>query len=207
MRHINLSYVRTFCMVHILAHRLFSMADDSIQDAERSVWRIERFSSIYEAVSSTCYLHQEVTRSNRAVGFGHARWVNMGALSKMCWLAVCLQTFCLAICRGVRDARGSRRPVNDAFEGLMYIARLLHLVQRGEAHRMHVGVTRRGFFRMDRLLLDTGILTFHFSHLRARDRRFFNRYVRPQLLEEDAWHIGNFGNVAHLPDYPPWHIP
>ena len=195
--------------VHVSAHRLKSMADDSIQDAERSVWRIERFSSIYEAVSSTCYLHQEVTRSNRAVEYGlagHARWVNMGALSKMCWLAVCLQTFCLAICRGVRDARGSRRPVN-AFEGLMYIARLLYLVQRGEAHRMHVGVTRRDIGRFDRRFVDSGILTFHFGHLRARDRRFFNRYVRPQLLEEDARHIGNFGNVAHLPDYPPWHIP
>ena len=192
--------------VHVSAHRLKSMADDSIQDAERSVWRIERFSSIYDAVASTCRLHQEVRESNRAVGVGHARWVNMGALSKLCWLAVCLQTFCLAICRGVRDARGSRRPVN-AFEGLMYIARLLHLVQRGEAHRMHVGVTRRDIQRFDRRFFDSGILTFHFCHLRARDRRFFNRYVRPQLLEEDARHIGNFGNVAHLPDYPPWHIP
>ena len=182
------------------------MADDSIQDAERSVWRIERFSSIYDAVASTCRLHQEVTESNRAVGVGHARWVNMGALSKMCWLAVCLQTFCLAICRGVRDARGSRRPVN-AFEGLMYIARLLHLVQRGEAHRMHVGVTRRDMSRWDRYLASTGILTFHFRNLRARDRRFFNTYVRPQLLEEDAVHIGDFRNVAHLSDYPPWLIP
>ena len=199
--------------VHVSAHRLKSMADDSIQDAERSVWRIERFSSIYDAVASTCRLHQEVTRSNRAVGVGHARWVNMGALSKMCWLAVCLQTFCLAICRGVSEPRGSRRPV-DVFEGrmthlegLMYIARLLHLVQRGEAHRMHVGVTRRDVARFNRRFCDSGILTFHFGHLRARDRRFFERYVRPQLLEEDAWHIGNFGNVAHLPDYPPWDIP
>ena len=199
--------------VHVSAHRLKSMADDNIQDAERSVWRIERFSSIYDAVASMCRLHQEVTELNRAVGVGHARWVNMGALSKMCWLAVCLQTFCLAICRGVRDARGRGRPVDvfegriNAFEGLMYIARLLHLVQRGEAHRMHVGVTRRDVARFDRRFVDSGILTFHFSHLRARDRIFFNRYVRPQLLEEDARHIGNFGNVAHLPDYPPWDIP
>ena len=194
--------------VHVSAHRLKSMADDSIQDAERSVWRIERFSSIYDAVASTCRLHQEVTRSNRAVGVGHARWVNMGALSKMCWLAVCLQTFCLAICRGVSEPRGSRRPV-DVFEGrmthlegLMYIARLLHLVQRGEAHRMHVGVTRRDPMRWDRR-----ILVFHFHNLRTEDRRFFNTYVRPQLLEHRAVHIGNFGNVAHLPDYPPWDIP
>ena len=184
--------------VHVSAHRLKSMADDSIQDAERSVWRIERFSSIYDAVASTCRLHQEVTESNRAVGVGHARWVNMGALSKLCWLAVCLQTFCLAICRGVRDARGSRRPVN-AFEGLMYIARLLYLAQRGEAHRMHVGVTRRDPTRLDRR-----ILVFHFNNLRTEDRRFFNTYVRPQLLAEGAEHLGVFGNVANLPAVPIW---
>ena len=154
----------------------------------RLLWRIHGNSNFISNIAWAIHMHQTVTTLNR--GWTEEQRIEIAPLSKLLWVAVCLQAFTNAFCRGSHrgDALVGGRPL-DPFFPMTYIFRQMQHLQSRNYESIRVGVLRRLPAR-SRSGDGQVVLLFNFSNPTAEDNRFYHSIVKLALEADDAQPIG-----------------
>ena len=160
---------------------------ETVEVRIRRGWRIRADSIFLDKISQAVHLHQTVTRQNR--DWTEEQQIEIAPLSKLLWVAVCLQASSNAFCRGShRDAA----PL-DLVLPIAYIDQQVGYLRNRNYESIRVGVSRRLPARPD---LDASpaardghsdrqAVLFDFSNPTAEDHQFYESIVQ-RALEADG---------------------
>ena len=150
--------------------------------------RIRADSIFIDKISQATQLHQTVTSQNR--DWTEEQQIEIAPLSKLLWVAVCLQAFTNAFCRGSHrgDALVGGRPLDLAFP-ITYVARQMQHLQSRNYESIRVGVLRR-LPGSARSRSGGQVVLFNFRNPTAEDNQFYDSIVKLALEADDAQPIG-----------------
>ena len=150
----------------------------------RRRWRIYADSIFIHNISEAILLHTTVTTLNR--DWPEELQIEIAPLSKILWVAVCLQAFANVFCRGSHrgDALVGGRPLDLAFP-ITYVARQMEHLQSRNYESIRVGVLRR-LPGSARSRSGGQVVLFNFRNPTAEDNQFYDSIVKLALEADEA---------------------
>ena len=153
----------------------------------RQGWGIRADSIFIDKISQAVHLHQTVTSQNR--DWTEEQQIEIAPLSKLLWVAVCLQAFTNVFSRGSHG-----RPLLHLAFPIAYIATQMQHLQSRNYESIRVGVSRR--LRQGRQGLDASpaardgrtewqVVFFDLRNPTAEDHQFYDSIVN-RALEADG---------------------
>ena len=155
---------------------------ETVEVRIRRGWRIRADSIFIEKISQATLLHQTVTSQNR--DWTEEQQIEIAPLSKLLWVAVCLQAFTNVFSRGSHG-----RPLLHLAFPIAYIATQMQHLQSRNYESIRVGVLRRLPAR-SRSGDGQVVLLINFYNPTAEDFRFYHSIVKLALEADDAQPIG-----------------
>ena len=166
---------------------------ETVEVRIRRGWRIRADSIFIDKISQVTQLHRTVTSQNRDRDWLEEPEIEIAPLSKLLWVAVCLQASSDAFCRGSQSHRDAA-PL-DLVLPIAYVDQQVGYLRDRNYESMRVGVSARLPARPDSDLdaspaardghSDRQAVLFDFSNPTAEDHQFYDSIVN-RALEADG---------------------
>ena len=153
-------------------------ARETMEVRIRQGWGIRADSIFIDKISQAVHLHQTVTSQNR--DWTEEQQIEIAPLSKLLWVAVCLQAFTNVFSRGSHG-----RPLLHLAFPIAYIATQMQHLQSRNYEAIRVGVLRR-LPGSARSRSGGEVLLFNFNNPTAEDNDFYDSVVKLALEADDA---------------------
>ena len=167
---------------------------ETVEVRIRRGWRIRADSIFIDKISQVTQLHRTVTSQNRDRDWLEEPEIEIAPLSKLLWVAVCLQASSDAFCRGSQSHRDAA-PL-DLMLPIAYIDQQMDHLRNRNYESIRVGVSRRLPARPDSDLdaspaardghSDRQAVLFDFRKPTAEDHQFYDSIVKLALEADGA---------------------